>query len=494
MDVHRDYYATLGLQSSAAEQEIRSTYRTLARRLHPDANPAPDAAERFQRVQAAYDVLSDPQKRQAYDLWREREGLAEPPALVMRRTISHPSLPLREEEQILYALLDVSPSSKFEIKRLPFNLCLVIDRSTSMQGIRLQRVKDATNFIIDFLDEFDIFSLVTFGDRADVVIPAQSNIDKAFAKSRISTIHSLGGTEILQGMLAGLNEIDRWRSPDVVNHLILLTDGQTYGGEQDCVAQAEAAGQRHITITTMGIGQDWNDKLLDQIASKSGGTSTYIDSASRVTSFFRGCIHALTTTVARDLHLTVRLSEDARLQQVFRVSPYMEQLEMENGAINLGQLGADQPASFILEILVNAKKPGRMRVAQLELTSDVPSIKQRNQLNKKDIEIDISDGLELSEPPPPNIVSILGKLAIFKMQEKTMKDLEAGELEKASQRLETMATRLLNIGENELAKAALLEAGRLARTGHLSPEGRKRIRYGTRSLSMLPKEVSGDQM
>jgi hypothetical protein len=53
-----------------------------------------------------------------------------------------------------------------------------------------------------------------------------------------------------------------------------------------------------------------------------------------------------------------------------------------------------------------------------------------------------------------------------------------------------MATRLLNIGENELAKAALLEAGRLTRTGHLSPEGRKKIRYGTRGLSMLPKEIS----
>jgi hypothetical protein len=86
----------------------------------------------------------------------------------------------------------------------------------------------------------------------------------------------------------------------------------------------------------------------------------------------------------------------------------------------------------------------------------------------------------------------LGKLAIFKMQEKTMDDLDRGEIEHASQRLETMATRLLNVGENELAKAALLEAGRLARTGHLSPEGRKRIRYGTRSLSMLPKEISHD--
>jgi len=84
------------------------------------------------------------------------------------------------------------------------------------------------------------------------------------------------------------------------------------------------------------------------------------------------------------------------------------------------------------------------------------------------------------------------KLAIFKMQEKTMDDLERGQVEQASQRLETMATRLLNIGELELAKAALLEAGRLSRTGHLSPEGRKKIRYGTRSLSLLPKEVRGD--
>jgi hypothetical protein len=70
-----------------------------------------------------------------------------------------------------------------------------------------------------------------------------------------------------------------------------------------------------------------------------------------------------------------------------------------------------------------------------------------------------------------------------------MEDLERGQIEKASQRLETMATRLLNIGENELAKAALLEAGRLVRIGNLSPEGRKKIRYGTRGLSMLPKEI-----
>ena len=494
MDVQKDYYSELGLQPSATAQEIKTAFRVLARRFHPDTSSAPDAIDRFQKVQEAYKILSDPDQKRAYDQWREKEGLNEPPALTLKHAVSHRALPPREEEQILYILLEVAPSPGLQVTRLPFNLCLVIDRSTSMQGVRLQRVKDATNFIIDFLDDFDIFSLVTFSDRAEIVIPAQSQVDKAFAKSRVSTVRSAGGTEILQGMLLGLSEIDRWRSPDMVNHLILLTDGQTYGGERECVEEAEAAGRRQISITAMGIGQDWNDKLLDEIASNSGGKSTYIDSISRVTNFFRECIHSLTTTVARDVNLTVRLAPGVQIQEAYRVSPYMQHLSADHGVLSLGQLGSEQASSAILELLVPPQTAGKVRIAQLELAADVPSASQRNQLVKKEIDIDIIDGLELGEPPPPSIVSTLGKLAIFKMQEKTIQDLEDGDLERASQRLETMATRLLNIGENELAKSALLEAGRLARTGHLSPEGRKKIRYGTRSLSMMPKEVSGDQV
>ena len=61
----------------------------------------------------------------------------------------------------------------------------------------------------------------------------------------------------------------------------------------------------------------------------------------------------------------------------------------------------------------------------------------------------------------------------------------------ATQRLETVATRLLNLGETDLARAVLLEAGRLVRTGDLSTEGRKKIRYRTRSWSIL-KEIHRD--
>jgi Ca-activated chloride channel family protein len=172
----------------------------------------------------------------------------------------------------------------------------------------------------------------------------------------------------------------------------------------------------------------------------------------------------------------------------------MESLTPSDGSLALGHLDIERPQTLMLQYLVQAPQPGRMDIAELMLEAVVPSLTEREQRVMHRIGIEVVDGLTLSAPPPPHIISILGKLAIFEMQEKTMQDLADGRLEQASHRLETMATRLLGIGENELAKAALLEAGRLSRTGSLSPEGRKRIRYGTRSLSMLPKEVHDDQM
>src|SRR2546425_5124916 len=74
MATQTDYYALLGVSRSATDEEIRSAYRKLARQYHPDVNSASDAAERFKAVTEAYEVLTDPQRRQRYDMFGSTSG------------------------------------------------------------------------------------------------------------------------------------------------------------------------------------------------------------------------------------------------------------------------------------------------------------------------------------------------------------------------------------------------------------------------------------
>jgi Ca-activated chloride channel family protein len=440
MQVEKDYYAILGLSKTATAQEIKKAYRRLARRYHPDAGA-------------------------------NEEGLDQKPALILRATPSYQILPCLGEEQAFYILLEIMPTSEIRGKRPPLNLCLVLDRSTSMQGERLQRVKDAASYIIDRLGEDDIFSLVVFSDKA---------------------IGSWGGTEILQGLLTGLSELEKCRLPNSINHLILLTDGRTYGDEEGCLEQAEIARQRQISITTLGLGTDWNDELLDQIAARSGGTSAYIDSPSKIMEVFRDKIHSLGSVLARELVLTLQLGKEVKLREVFRVSPYITKLEEQGGILPLGMLESRKGDVFLIDMLVSPKPAGQHRLVRVEVVGDVPALGRQKERVWQEIIVNFTEEPIPDQQVPSAIVGALGKLAIFRMQEKALIELERGETDLATQRLETMATRLINIGEIELARAALLEAGRIAKTGQLSPEGRKKIKYGTRSLSILPREVRHD--
>ncbi|KLL96571.1 hypothetical protein NJ76_02090, partial [Rhodococcus sp. IITR03] len=70
----RDYYGTLGVSKNATDQEIKRAYRKLAREHHPDVNPDESAQKRFQEISAAYEVLSDPEKRRIVDLGGDRSN------------------------------------------------------------------------------------------------------------------------------------------------------------------------------------------------------------------------------------------------------------------------------------------------------------------------------------------------------------------------------------------------------------------------------------
>ena len=148
-----------------------------------------------------------------------------PPGIRLQRTLSRTVLGESAEQQLVYVLLEASPEgAATQLPKLPLNLCLVIDRSSSMRGDRLMQVKEAAGKILDQLTQDDYFSLVVFNDRADVVVPAQRVNSRGDLKQAIGRIEAAGGTEMATGMALALQEIQRPMLARGISRLLLLTD------------------------------------------------------------------------------------------------------------------------------------------------------------------------------------------------------------------------------------------------------------------------------
>jgi Ca-activated chloride channel family protein len=478
-----DLYAVLNIPVDASADDIRHAYRQMARQVHPDVLDTQGTAMLFRQVQEAYEVLGDPSKRAAYDRQRMEAGLSPKSLFQWRMQPSRTVLSVSADEQVVYLLFDVAAGQSDQTRgRQALNICLVLDRSTSMQGSRLEQTKASAQRMIDSLTEDDTLSIVTFSDKAELVWPSQPLADPIKAKAKVSAIQASGGTEILQGLLAGLAEIEKRRPQYAVNHLILLTDGQTYGDEERCLKAAEEAARHRIGISAMGIGEDWNDTLLDAIAARSGGVSQYIASTGEIQHFLRERLQGLSSVYADDVRLIFKPMDGTRLKSAFKLSPYIERMAFEDETLSLGSLQTDSAISGIVELIVGTQEAGTHRLAQMELIGNIPSRQMIDARLRQDLMFTFDPIVNPNTPAPSNILSALAKVTIFQMQEGALTALENGDVAGATHRLETMATRLLDMGEHQLARAALLEAGRLARSGNLSPAGRKAIKYGTRSL------------
>jgi Ca-activated chloride channel family protein len=483
----KDYYAVLGLSESATEEQIRKAYRALARKYHPDTRAADTATALFHEVQVAYAILSDPRRRRAYDRNRSasKEGHESP--LSLEVLLSRNQVSSLHDEQVLYALATIKPTASARSHRLPVNLCLVVDRSTSMQGARLDSLKQAAHKIVEDLNEKDSLAIVAFDDRAEVVLPSQTGVNPTLAKAKISTIQAGGGTEILQGLKTGLDELDRHHSESVISHLILLTDGQTYGDDEECLAESRRAGARRIGITAMGIGEDWNDALLDQMAAQNGGRAFYVASPSQVRSILQQRVRGLSEIVAHSLSLEVSCADDVWLESQYRVTPYLDTMPLSAGPASLGVLRRGVPLTLLLELGVAQKPPGNQHVLDLLLQGKVPATGDGHCRVRQSANVTFTAVEPPPEPVPPPLLNALSRVTLYRMQARAWAALESGDTEEAARHLEMIATRFLDLGEQQLARAAMLEAGRIAKGGAPTSKGRKEIKYGTRALTIAPR-------
>jgi Ca-activated chloride channel family protein len=484
-----DYYVALGVDRSSSQEEIKRAYLEAAQRLHPDKNKAEGETEIFLEIQQAYETLSNPQRRKKYDATLPPE---EVPDLPVKYKIyySRPNLVRMDEPQMLYVLLEIKPQKKSnEIPAPPLNVCLVLDRSTSMKGEKMDVVKNAAIKVMRNLRSEDIFSVVAFSDRAEVLIPASYSLDKSRLEAGIQMLQPSGGTEIFQGLQTAYEQVQRNATPERVNHIILLTDGHTYGDEQQCLNLADRAARNRVGISAMGIGKEWNDLFLDSLANRTGGNSRYISRPESIQQFLVEKFDTLARILADDVILDFKDTTGVEMAYAFRTQPETGPLPRE-GSIHLGPVLQDSTLNVLFEYRIDPSviKGDRVQIMQGTLKLSISALPTPVQPIRLGFSREIKEEADTTFPPPASIIQSLGKLTLYRMHEKAQTEVEQGQFELASQHMKQLATNLLSQGERNLARTVLMEAEHIEKMQAFSEEGNKEIKYGTRALIMFQEK------
>jgi Ca-activated chloride channel homolog len=482
MIAQQDFYAMLGLRRDASPEEIRQAYFEAARRLHPDKNLAPGETELFLGVQEAYDTLSNAKKKASYDASLPPEKI--PDSLLEQKIIfSRQSLLALDEPQIVYVILDfTTPGDSNTRPTPPLNLCLVLDRSTSMQGSNMDVVKATAIQIMRKLKPQDIFSVVSFSDRAEVVIPATRSGELGKQEARIQMLQPAGGTEVFAGLEMGYNEVIRNVNYAQVNHIILITDGRTYGDEDKCLDLAGRASGHGIGISGLGIGSEWNDNFLDQLATATGGSSMYVNRPQDIQHVLLDKFNHLGKAYAEETRLDFENVPGIELRYAFRLHPEAGLLSFESPLI-LGPVIYDTDLKILMEFIVQPEAVQHSTTTLLNGTLTVNLTDQSAM--KRPIPMQLTrpvlDEVD-PQPPPTEIVEALSRLKLYRLQEQARLEATAGNYDQAAEHLTRLATHLLAQGERGLAKTALMEAENLHQKKSFSKKGGKEIKYGTRAL------------
>ncbi len=402
-------------------------------------------------------------------------------------TPSRSRLPALREEMVLYLLLEIFPSSEEgEGVRLPLDICLIMDISSSMRGERIFHAREAARYLVNQLTSQDYFSLITFNDRAQLLIPRQPVRTPASAREHLSSIQASGGTEMARGLELAWQQLRQSGAFGGIRRVILITDGRTYGDDDRCVELARQIQGTGVGITTVGLGDDWNEDLLATISAHGSGRSEYLPGPEEIQPFFQEELRLLQGILAQEMSLSLRPAQQTQVKTFFRVAPEVFSIPLKEDwqrgqVILLGEWMGMEPQVFLTEMVLSPLPVGEHDLLEISLSYLVP-LQRMRRTARYSLHLPVQMYTEGSGEIPLKVRRALERITAYRLQETAWQEAHRGNVDRATRRLEAAATRLVELGEVDLARAVEQEAARLKSVGRPSAAGKKEIHYGTRRL------------
>jgi len=251
---------------------------------------------------------------------------------------------------------------KKNTRRIPLNLAVVLDRSGSMTGAKIEKARQAAMGLVDRLAPDDIFSFITYSDNAEIVFSAQEVENKEALKARISRIQPGGSTALYAGVHLGAQQVQKHLTGRRINRVILLSDGLANIGPsspRDLRRLGGELSERGISVTTIGVGDDYNEDLMAGLAEASDANYYYVKDTEKLPEIFARELGELLTVAARRIRIE-SFCPDGVTPLGFIGRP--ESFKDQRATVQLNQFTTAQNRCLFLRCQVENGKPEIARV------------------------------------------------------------------------------------------------------------------------------------
>ncbi len=290
-------------------------------------------------------------------------------------------LPADQKQTAVVKISLVADAVPEEVDRPPVNLCIVMDRSGSMSGNKIEQARQAALEALARLGSEDTFSLVIYGSEVDTLIPAGTIKDRRRAQEIIRGIKTSGNTALFGGVSQGAAELRKAfgdHAEGMVHRMILLSDGLANKGPsspEDLGRLGVSLQKEGISVTTIGVGTDYNEDLMTRLAQRSDGNTYFVENENDLARIFGQELGDVLNVVARNIRIQIECPKNVKpLRSIGREAT----IRGQKVELNLNQLYGSQERYLLLEVEVPATP------ADTELPLMSAAIQYRNMFSEID--------------------------------------------------------------------------------------------------------------
>ncbi|MCA9547801.1 MAG: VWA domain-containing protein, partial [Myxococcales bacterium] len=238
-------------------------------------------------------------------------------------------------------------------ERAPMDLVIVLDRSGSMRGDKLVAVKSAALKLLDRLGKDDRVTLISYSDDVTVdALGGPTGPSGRALRDALMRVSAGGSTALGPALFKAIEQLERGdRGEARMAHVMLLSDGLANQGEQrpEVIGARAAGGFRvGVSVSTLGVGLDYNEDLMTRVADQGGGRYHFIKDSEAVAAVLNDEMNGLVATVARGVEL------ELKGVQVIKAFGYPSDVVDGVTKVRVGALGAGQVREVVLRVKVPA--------------------------------------------------------------------------------------------------------------------------------------------